>query len=88
MKGDMVGAYEFLSPASKASVPRDSYLKRRGGGRYWRAVTMQKVECAEQTCKVTLLLDYDLAADVKGLQREIVETWIQDEGAWWLVEGR
>ena len=88
MKGDMVGAYEYLSPASKASLPKESYLKRRGGGRYWRNVTMQKVECAKDTCRVTMVLDYDLSPDVKGLKREIVETWILDEGVWWLVEGR
>lgn len=88
MKGDMAGAYEYLSPASKASLPKESYLKRRGGGRYWRNVTMQKVECAKDTCRVTMVLDYDLSPDVKNLRREIVETWILDEGVWWLVEGR
>lgn len=88
MKGDMAGAYEFLSPASKASVPKENYLKRRTGGRFWRSVSTQKVECAKDTCKVTLELLYDLSPDVKNLKREIVETWIMDEGAWWLVEGR
>lgn len=88
LKGDMAGAYEFLSPASKASLPKEMFLKRRGGGRFWRTVTMEKVECAKETCKVTIVLTYDLAADVKNLSREIVETWILDEGAWWLVEGR
>jgi hypothetical protein len=88
MKGDMAGAYEFLSPASKASLPKANYLKRQGGGRYWRTVTMEKVECAQDTCKVSMVLVYDLSPDVKNLRREIVETWILDEGAWWLVEGR
>ena len=88
LKGDMAGAYEYLSPASKVSLPKEAFLKRRGGGRYWRTVTMEKVECAGETCKVTLALKYDLAADVKNLSREIVETWILDEGVWWLVEGR
>jgi hypothetical protein len=88
MKGDMAGAYEYLSPASKASLPKASYLKRTGGGRYWRTVTMEKVECAQDTCKVLMVLVYDLSPDVKNLRREIVETWILDEGAWWLVEGR
>jgi len=88
MKGDMAGAYEFLSPASKTSVSKESYLMRRGGARFWRTVSMQKVECAKDTCKVMMLLEYDLSPDVKNLKREIVETWIQDEGAWWLVEGR
>lgn len=88
MKGDMAGAYEFLSPASKASVSKDAYVKRRGSARYWRSVAMQNVECASDTCKVMMLLEYDLSPDVKNLKRDIVETWIQDEGAWWLVEGR
>jgi hypothetical protein len=88
LKGDMAGAYEYLSPASKASLPKEMFLKRRGGGRYWRTASMDKVECAGETCKVTLVLTYDLAVDVKNLSREIVETWILDEGAWWLVEGR
>jgi hypothetical protein len=35
-----------------------------------------------------MVLVYDLSPDVKNLRREIVETWILDEGAWWLVEGR
>lgn len=88
MKGEMAEAYEYLSPASKASLPKDRFMKRRGGGRFWRTVTLQRVECAGETCKVTMVLVYDLSPDVKNLSREIVETWIQDEGAWWLVEGR
>jgi hypothetical protein len=87
-KGDMAGAYEFLSPASKASVPKENYVRRKGGARFWRNVTLEKVECGKDTCKVSMVLTYDLSPDVKNLRREIVETWILDEGAWWLVEGR
>jgi hypothetical protein len=87
MKGDMSGAYEYLSPSSKEVLPKALY-ERRGGARYWRSFALQKVECDPDTCKVHLELTYDLSVDVRNLKREIVETWILDGGVWWLVEGR
>ena len=88
MKGDVEKAYEYLSPASRETLSKQNYLRRRAGGRYWRSVTIPKVECAADLCKVSIELVYDLSPDLKGLKREFVETWILDGGTWWLVQDK
>ena len=44
-KGQIEKAYEFLSPASRSTVSLDVYRKRAGGGRWWRSMTLDNVDC-------------------------------------------
>lgn len=87
LKGQVEKSYEYLSPASRATVPLEVYRKRNTSGRWWRSMTLEKVDCRADACQVTMLLDYDLF-DLKGLKRTVEETWIKDGGTWWLVAGR
>ncbi len=87
MKGQLDGAYEYLSPASRSTLSVEAFRKRSGAGRWWRSIKHEKVDCRGDTCQVTMLLEYDLF-EIKGLKMAINETWIKDAGNWWLVAGK
>lgn len=87
IKGQLDQAYEYYSPASRATLSFEAFTKRAGGARWWRAVKLDKVDCRLDTCQVTMFLEYDLF-ELKGLKRTIEETWVKDAGTWWLVAGK
>lgn len=87
IKGQLDQAYEFYSPASRATLSYQVFRKRSAGTRWWRAVKVDKVDCRPDTCQVTMSLEYDLF-ELKGLKRTVEETWIKDGGTWWLVAGK
>lgn len=87
LSGDAAKAYGFLSPGSRSSITLTNYLKKlERGSAFWRKAEVGSVECQESRCNVTVFLEYDLKDAVKGLRRPIGETWLLDEGQWWLVE--
>ena len=87
MKGQLDQAYEYFSPASRATLSFEAFRKRSTGSRFWRAVKLDKVDCRPDACQVTMSLEYDLF-ELKGLKRTYEETWVKDGGSWWLVAGK
>lgn len=86
VKGDLVAAYGYLSPASRSSLTVNDFVLRAGRGvKFWRSIEDVGAKCEAEVCQVKAVLAYDLSDSVKGLKREINETWIKDEGQWWAV---
>ena len=84
VSGELESAYRYLSPATRKVVTLNSY---RGGIRpgMWRGAKVKSVVCAEELCTAVVVLAYDLR-NIKGLEKELEESWIKDEGKWWFVE--
>ncbi|MDH4282116.1 MAG: hypothetical protein OEV36_05655 [Myxococcales bacterium] len=87
MKGQFERAYEYLSPASRSTLSVEAFRRQSAAGRWWRSMKQEKVDCRDDTCQVTMLLEYDLF-EIKGLKTAIHETWIKDAGTWWLVASK
>jgi hypothetical protein len=79
IKGDVDAAYQFLSTGSKAATPLPVYKGRIKPG-MWRAAKVDKIDCEQEICKVTMLITYD-AKLMKGLQTPVPETWIVENGS-------
>jgi len=86
-KGQTDKVYQFLSPASRSTLSFEAFRKRQAAGRWWRSMAIEKVDCRADTCQVTMAVEYDLY-EIKGLKRTVEETWIKEEGTWWLVAGK
>ncbi len=84
MKGKAAEAYEYFSPATRTTLTLESFRKRSGAGRWWRAIKMERVDCQSEVCSVTMVLEYDLY-EIKGLKAGIEEKWVKDDGTWWLA---
>jgi hypothetical protein len=78
IKGDVAGAYEYLSAGSKATTPVDVYKGKIHPG-MWREAKVEQVECEKEVCKVQLQITYD-AKRMKGIQTPVFETWIIENG--------
>jgi hypothetical protein len=84
INSDIAGAYEYLSPASRATMPLDVYKTRHKLGLY-KAVKVNDVRCETDTCMVDLSVTYDYKR-VKGITTPIKEKWIITQGQAWFVE--
>ena len=87
IKGDIDGAYAFLSPASRQAVSAEALASRIGATKY-RAATVESVTCEAESCKVEIKLTYDYPAQgkvIRGIQTPLTETWVFDKGNAWLV---
>ncbi len=90
IKGDLDTAYGYLSPASKATTPIQTYRRQVRPG-LWREVRIDSVECEAELCIVKLLLTYDVPRGpmspkpINGLQTPIAERWVIEDGSAWFV---
>ena len=87
IKDDLDSAYEFLSPASRATVSLVVF-KARKGSLVWKAATIESITCEVEACKVELRVTYDYPVQgrmMQGIQTSMSETWVLDKGAAWLV---
>jgi hypothetical protein len=88
LKGDLDGAYGYMSPGSKALTPLERYRRSVALG-IWTGAKVQKAACQADICKVTVLVAYKVQA--KGVskavssERALTETWRQESGQWWYV---
>jgi hypothetical protein len=83
MKGDVEGAYQFLSAGSKAATPLEVYKAKIRPG-MWRAAKVDKVDCEAEICKVMMTITYD-TKPMRGIQTPFPETWIIENGSAWYI---
>jgi hypothetical protein len=83
LKGDVDGAYQYLSEGSKAVTPLAIYKTKVKPG-IWRAAQVAKVDCEAEVCKVEMTITYDFR-DMKGIQTPVPETWIIEKGSAWYI---
>jgi len=83
-------AWDFLTPGYRETKPRAAYAEEMNGrGIHWSKVTFGSQECDADTCKVRLLVDYNLnlgglAGEVKSAS-PVTETWIKVKGRWYFL---
>ena len=83
MKGDVEGAYQFLSAGSKAVTSLDLYKAKIRPG-MWREAKVDKVECEAEICKVWMQITYDTRR-MRGIQTPLDESWIIENGSAWYI---
>ena len=84
IKGDVDKAYTYLSDGSKAATSLSAYKSRTRVG-LWREAKVEKVECKEELCTVTLEITYDArvprVGEMKGIKTPVSESWIIEDGS-------
>ena len=83
LKGDVDGAYQYLSAGSKTGTPLVLYKAKVKPG-LWRQAKVDKVDCEAEVCKVWMLVTYDYKR-FKGIETPVPETWIIENGTVWYV---
>jgi hypothetical protein len=75
---DEARAYEYLSGASKQVISRQDFVDRLSRT-VFRSASVQKVDCTDEVCKVTVRYTYD-HPQMKGVGNLLLETWILEDG--------
>ena len=89
--GDLAGAYEFLSPGYRSSVPSLQYQRSLLVMKVkWTDARYIESDCTETTCKVKISLDYTVYGAIPGVKsfdgtQEIEESWVKVNGTWYFV---
>lgn len=83
IKGDLAGAYQYLSEGSKSATSLDQYKAKIKPGK-WREAKVEKVECEREICRVSVQITYDVKR-MKGIQTPLTERWIIENGSVWYV---
>jgi hypothetical protein len=83
IKGDVDGAYQFLSTGSKAETSLEAYKSKIQPG-MWREAKVDKVACEAEICKVSMQITYDTKR-MKGIQTPLDEAWIIENGSAWYI---
>ena len=83
-------AWDYLSPGYRETKPRDAYAEEMNNrGIRWSKVTFGSQECDADTCKVRLLVNYNVnlggLAGTVGSTGPVVETWIKVKGRWYFL---
>ncbi|WP_457669227.1 hypothetical protein [Thiolapillus sp.] len=87
---DWEKAYNFFSPATRSLKPFEVFANHMKGGAILRkSADVEKVECEEQLCKVTIHLHYiymGSMAQMRGQEMDsrIHEKWLFSDGSWWV----
>jgi hypothetical protein len=80
---DFDAAYEYLSPASRATLTPAGFrtIASRLG---YREAVVKEVTCEAQACRVKLQITYDVR-QMSGVHTPLEESWVIDKGQAWYV---
>lgn len=76
-------AYEYLSKASRQVISRQDFVDRVSRT-VFRSASVEKVDCSEDLCKVSVRYTYD-HPQIKGIGNVLQETWILEDGVYVFV---
>lgn len=90
VKGQILKAYEYNTPGYKALVTPEGFIGRTGIAGRWLGAEVVRVECAQPiSCKVVIRLDYQALFSGRStdkLSTHIDETWLLEDGQWWIFQ--
>ena len=80
---DFAKAYEYMSPASRATVTPAGF-KTIASRLDYREAKVNEVTCDAEACKVKILITYDTKL-MKSVHSPLEESWVIDKGQAWYV---
>lgn len=87
MKGQFDKSHAYMTPGYRQAVPFERYRARFGSAASWQKAEVRNVECQPDKCDVTVRVHTKVA--VRGapiLESDLRETWLLEDGQWWLFQ--
>ena len=91
LSGELLAAYEYLSPGYRSSVSPEAYIAQFMARRVnWKAASMLGTECSENRCTVSMKVDSVVLSPVPGVNKFDMsdtrkEIWVNSGGKWWYL---
>lgn len=83
LKGDTKAAYGYLSPGSRAVTSVEAYESSIRAG-FWKSAVVEGASCSTpDSCEARAQIEYEYRGS--RVKTPLSETWIRQEGNWWLV---
>jgi hypothetical protein len=90
VKGDMAKAYTYSVPGFRAVVDVDGFKGRTGIAGRWHSAQVVNVTCdAPERCKAVIKLEFSALIRTHAGDRittHIDETWLLEDGQWWIFQ--
>lgn len=84
VKSDFKGAYQYLSPGSRAVLTSEAYASTLRAG-FWMVAQVERVACEKpDVCDVHVVIEYDHRGS--RIKTPLRETWIKEGSSWWYVQ--
>ena len=90
LKGDMAKAYTYSAPGFRAVVDVEGFKGRTGIAGRWLGAQVTSVNCdTPERCKAVIRLEFNTL--IPGFSKDrmtthIDETWLLEEGQWWIFQ--
>jgi hypothetical protein len=90
VKGDMAKAYTYSTPGFRAVVDVEGFKGRTGIAGRWRSAQVVNVTCdTPERCKAVIKLEFSTL--IPGFSKDrmithIDETWLLEDGQWWMFQ--
>lgn len=88
---DAEGAYAFLSPGYRETVPLERYRRQLYSGVVrWTDAEVAQTDCGRDSCEVRMRIRYIYNGSMSGmigqeLVAQVTERWVKDQEEWWYV---
>ncbi|WP_123785263.1 nuclear transport factor 2 family protein [Pseudazoarcus pumilus] len=84
--GDAERAYGFLAPSYRAVVGIERYRSRFASAAKRENAEVVATACEAERCRVTVRVEYTAPAFRMKTKSDthVFETWVREEGRWWL----
>jgi hypothetical protein len=89
MAGEWSKAYTYMAPSYRGLVDEKRYANQFGGGAAWLSAEVVKVSCTEDRCTVQMKVAFQPTLGFRAGQPATTyfdETWIREEGQWWMFQ--
>tara|TARA_R110000823_G_scaffold295738_5_gene415665 strand:+ start:47537 stop:47914 length:378 start_codon:yes stop_codon:yes gene_type:complete len=84
LEDDLEKAYSYTSPNYRSFAGPGAYHARVVGAGSWRSAEVSDIQCSDEVCDVTFMLEY-YARQVKvEVRRPRTYKWVKTDGQWWL----
>ena len=84
VKGDVRGAYQYLSPSSRAVLTSEAYAASIRQG-FWKSAKVNSVTCGtKDNCEAHVTIEYEFQG--RRTKTPLNETWIREGSEWWYLQ--
>ena len=87
LKGQFDKSHAYMTPGYRQAVPFERYRARFGSAASWQKAEVRNVQCQPDKCDVTVRVHTKVP--VRGapiLESDLRETWLLEDGQWWLFQ--
>lgn len=88
---DWQAAYGYITPAQRQAMSYDAWVSRLGTAATWTGAEVANVQCEDARCVVNIRLQAQAIGPARRLpliETYMEETWLLEEGQWWLFHRR